>query len=169
MIRRPRLTMVVASACVTFGVGRGPLLAIPSDQQQQVAELRRRGGTVFEREGTVVEVNLNRTKILDEDLDRLAGFTAMTDLSLEETVIGNDGLRRLSGLRALAWLNLYRTRVGDDGLAHLKGLTRLEHLPLGETRVTDAGLVHLVACDGSRIWACVATGSPTPDSDMSGS
>jgi hypothetical protein len=168
VIRRHRLTMVVASACVAFGVGQEPLLAIASDQEQQVAALRRLGGTVFEREGNVVEVNLNRTKILDEDLDRLAGFTAMTDLSLEETVIGNDGLRRLSGLRALAWLNLYRTRVGDDGLAHLEGLTRLEHLPLGETRVTDAGLAQLVACAGSRIWACVATGSPMPAYSTSG-
>jgi hypothetical protein len=139
-----RITLVVASACVAFGGGREPLLAIPSDQQQQVAEVRRLGGTVFERDGSVVEVNLNRTKVKDQDLDHLSGFTAMTDLSLEETAIGDDGLRRLSGLKALVWLNLYRTRVGDDGLANLEGLTRLEHLPLGETRVTDAGLVHLV-------------------------
>ena len=97
MIRRQRLTMVVAYACVAFGVGRGPLLAIPSDQQQQVAEVRRLGGTVFERDGSVVEVNLNRTNVKDQDLDHLSAFTAMTDLSLEETAIGDDGLRGSPG------------------------------------------------------------------------
>jgi hypothetical protein len=44
VIRRHRLSMVVTSACVAIGVGRKPLLAIPFDQHQQVAELRRLGG-----------------------------------------------------------------------------------------------------------------------------
>ena len=105
--------------------------------------MRKIGGTVIERDGTVVEVNLNRTKVRVDDLGQLTGFTAMTDLSLEETAIGDDGLRRLAGLNSLVWLNLYKTRVTDDGLVHLRGLTRLEHLPLGETKVTDAGLAHL--------------------------
>ena len=153
MIRRHRVTILVASAFVALAVGAGSLHANPSDHQQQVAELRRIGGTVFERDGTVVEVNLNRTKVQDEDLGRLSGFTAMTDLSLEETAIGDEGMRRLSGLKGLVWLNLYRTRVGDTGLAHLEGLARLEHLPLGETRVTDAGLVHLAGLRRLRIWA----------------
>jgi hypothetical protein len=117
MIRRQGLTMVVASAFVALGVGEGSLHAIPSDQEQQVAELQRIGGTVFERDGIVVEVNLNQTGVKDEDLGQLSGVTAMTDLSLEETAIGDDGLRRLSGLKELVWLNLYRTRVGDDGLS----------------------------------------------------
>jgi hypothetical protein len=148
MIHRHRLNLVLASAFVALGAGEreghGSRQAIPPDQGQQAAAVRRIGGTVFESDGVVVEVNLNRTGIKDADLDQVSGFTAMTDLSLEETAIGDDGLRRLSGLKSLVWLNLYRTRVGDDGLSHLKGLTRLAHLPIGETRVTDAGLVHLV-------------------------
>jgi hypothetical protein len=125
----------MASLVVVLGIGGGPVpdvlpgdsqVAAPvltspeSDPAQQVAELRRLGGTVFERDGAVVEVNLNRTRVEDRDLDRLAVFTAMTDLSLEETAIGDDGLRRLAGLKVLVWLNLYRTRVGDDGLSHLR-------------------------------------------------
>jgi acetyl esterase/lipase len=117
--------------------------ATRSDLAKQIAELRRMGGVVFEREGTVVEVNLNRTRVQDDDLGRLADFTKMTDLSLEETSIGDDGLRRLATLKDVIWLNLYRTRVGDAGLFHLKGLIKLERLPLGETKVSDAGLQHL--------------------------
>jgi hypothetical protein len=153
MIRQHRLTMGMASVLMGLGVEGGPVPAIPpgnshsaadvlpapgsderarpgtipSDQEQQITELRRIGGMVFERDGIVVEVNLHRTRISDKDLGRLAGFTAMTDLSLEETAISDDGLRRLSGLKNLIWLNLYRTGVGD-GLSRIKGLSKLEHL-----------------------------------------
>ena len=135
MIRRHRPSIRMACLVVVLGVGGGsvpvvlpgdsqgvaPVLTSPGlDQAPQVAELRRLGGTVFERDGAVVEVNLNRTRVEDRDLDGLAGFTAMTDRSLEETAIGDDGLRRLAGLKVLVWLNLYRTRVGDDGLSHLR-------------------------------------------------
>jgi lactate permease len=109
------------------------------------AELERLGGTVFQRSGRIVEVNLNRTRIADADLKLLSGLSALTDLSLEETAIGDAGLAHVSGLKELRWLNLYRTRVGDAGLAHLKTLTKLEHLPLGETRISDPGLAHLGA------------------------
>ena len=44
-----------------------------------------------------MEVNLNRTTVEDEDLSRLSGFTAMTDLSLEETAIGDEGMRGSPG------------------------------------------------------------------------
>src|SRR5438132_7546790 len=124
MFDRPNLSLVVAFACVALAIGGGlvPMVpsdrahrgtdvvlalesqaearrgTIPSNQEVQVAELRRIGGTIFERKGSVVEVNLNRTKVRDGDLDRLAGLSKMTDLSLEETSIGDDGLRRLSGL-----------------------------------------------------------------------
>ena len=43
-------------------------LAPPPGQDERVAELERLGGSVFQREGRVVEVNLNRTKISDQAL-----------------------------------------------------------------------------------------------------
>ena len=140
----------------------------PSTQGECVAELERRGGTVFLRDGHVVEVNLNRTKISDESLALVSSLKAMTDLSLEETGIGDEGLVHVGGLGEIRWLNLYRTRVGDAGLAHLKGLTKLEHLPLGETRVTDAGLVHLANFHRLDYLGCAATRSPTGDLPASG-
>src|SRR5207248_11496790 len=94
MICRHRPSMGMTSLLVVLGIGGGSVPAIlpgdshgaadvltspGSDQAQQVTELRRLGGTVFERDGSVVEVNLNRTGVKDRDLDRLAGFPAMTD------------------------------------------------------------------------------------------
>src|SRR5215831_7469284 len=113
MIRRHRPSMGMASLLMVLGIGGRSVPAVlpgdsqgaarvltspGSDQARQVAELRRLGGTVFERDGAVVEMNLNQTRVEDRDFDRLAGFTAMTDLSLEETAIDDDGLRRLTGL-----------------------------------------------------------------------
>jgi alpha-glucosidase len=115
------------------------------DPSQAVTALERLGGTVFLRDGQVVEVNLNRTKISDEQLALLTGFPALTDLSLEGTMIGDQGLAHLEHLAEFQWLNLYRTRVGNAGLAHLKRLSKLEHLPLGQTRVSDDGLAHLTS------------------------
>ena len=195
MIRQHRL-IGLAFVFVALGIGGGPLPAIPpdtshgetallpangfddearpattpSDQSQRIAELRRIGGTVFERGGTVVEVNLDRTKAKDDDLDQLSGFTAMTDLSLEETAIGDDGLRRLSGLKNLVWLNLYRTRMGDGACYTSRGWTKLEHLPLGETRSGRMpDLFISLACSDLPILACGAIGSPTQDCGTSGS
>ena len=98
---------------------------------------------VFKSEGIVVEVNANRTKITDDDLDGLREFLKMTDLSLEETAITDKGLAHLTKLDGLVWLNLYRTKITDDGLRHIAKLKRLELLPIGETKVTDKGLAHL--------------------------
>src|SRR5262249_41465753 len=76
---------------------------------EPVAELERLGGTVFRRDGRVVEVNLNRSRIGDDSLRLLKGFPTLTDLSLEQTAIGDSGLQHLAGLSELQWLNLYRT------------------------------------------------------------
>jgi hypothetical protein len=120
-----------------------PGLSPPSDHAAPINAIERLGGTVFVRDGRVLEVNLNRTKISDDQLSLLGRFSSITDLSLEATKIGDQGLAHLEHLAELQWLNLYQTRVGDAGLVHLGRLRKLEHLPLGETRVTDAGLAHL--------------------------
>ena len=112
-------------------------------QAERVRRLRRLGATVFLRGDEVVEVNANRTPITDEDLEAIADFTRLTDLSLEGTRIGDAGLVHLRKLQKLEWLNLYRCPIGDAGLRELKGLGNLRHLPIGESKVTDAGLIHL--------------------------
>jgi arylsulfatase A len=112
-------------------------------EAEAVARLEALGGRVFRRDGRIVEVVLNRSRLGDEDLASAGVLADLTDLSLEETQIGDAGVAHLGRLAKLEWLNLYRTRVGDEGLERLSRLPRLKFLPLGETRITDAGLVHL--------------------------
>lgn len=108
--------------------------------ERVAAQFRTLGGTVFLKEGVIVEVVLNGCRIVDTDLRGLRGLQEITDLSLERTPIGDEGLKHVAELNRLEWLNLFLTQVSDDGLAHLKKLRRLERLPIGGTRVTDAGL-----------------------------
>ena len=140
-------------------------------QDQAVANLEKRGATVFRDETQpdrpVIGVDLDETEIDDQGLSNLKGLTdlqslsmdgtpitdaglvnlkgltSLTDLSLDNTVVGDAGLAQLEGLKNLQKLSLDRTRVTDVGLSHLKGLKRLETLSLVADRVTDAGLVHL--------------------------
>ena len=112
-------------------------------QAERIDALKKLRAVVFVKTGHVVEVNANRTKIVDDDLRLVAGFSEMTDLSLEQTKIGSASLVHLRRLKKLEWLNLYRTQVGDEGLRHLSALPKLRHLPIGETNITDAGLAHL--------------------------
>ena len=71
-------------------------------------KLRAIGGGVFTKGGVVAEINLNRSKISDDQLKLVAGFEHLTDLSLEQTKIGDTGLAHLTGLAKLEWLNLYK-------------------------------------------------------------
>ena len=64
---------------------------LPRLPMKQVGQLKQLGATVFTRKNDVIEVNANRTRITDEDLNLISDFTRMTDLSLEETAVGNTG------------------------------------------------------------------------------
>jgi lactate permease len=115
----------------------------PRTVVRRTESIEQLGGTVYQRDGRVVEVNLDRSGINDHLLSLVMDFHHLTDLSLEETSISDAGLMHLDGLTELRWLNLYRTKIGDAGLARVGRLARLEQLPIGETKVTDAGLAHL--------------------------
>ena len=52
MIRRHRIAMAVTAAFIAHGVGERSLPAVPPDQEQRVAELRKLGGTVFGATGS---------------------------------------------------------------------------------------------------------------------
>ena len=48
-------------------------------------QLRALGGSVFTKGDVVAEINLNRSKIRNDQLKLVAGFGHLTDLSLEQT------------------------------------------------------------------------------------
>ncbi len=115
----------------------------------------------------IIYIDLERSKVTNEQLGFLKGLkslkflllsdTSVTDaclvnmselkglwvLDLAGTKITGSGFANLRGLNSLRSLMLSRTKVTDQGLSQITGLTGLEFLSLYDTSVTDAGLAHL--------------------------
>ena len=67
-------------------------------EQQIVEKLENLGGEVFKESGRVVEVNLGRTHVGDQDLSFVGLLADVTDLSLEQTQVGDPGIVYLERL-----------------------------------------------------------------------
>jgi hypothetical protein len=89
-------------------------------------------------------LNLNGTKITDDGLVHIERLTGLEELHLTHTGITDTGLRHLERLYRLRFLGIANPGVTDRGLAHLQGLAELEFLDLGYTQVTDEGVASLV-------------------------
>jgi YHS domain-containing protein/mono/diheme cytochrome c family protein len=93
--------------------------------------------------GTLIRLNLARTKVDDDGLAHVRGLPQLRWLNLANTGITDAGLRKLSGLAKLRYLNLYGTNVTDEGLVFLESLTKLQKLYLWQTKATKAGVKKL--------------------------
>jgi len=82
-------------------------------------QLERLEATVIQRQGAIIDVNLQTSGITDDEL-----------VHPEE-------------LNSLGTLHLDATSVTDAGLVHLAGLTSLYHLSLNDTPITNAGVAKL--------------------------
>src|SRR5439155_1072506 len=69
----------------------------------------------------VVEIDLSRRALTDDNVTHLAPFTALKVLRLNDTEISSAGLAHLSGLTRLEKLDLSRTKIGDGGLRQRGG------------------------------------------------
>jgi hypothetical protein len=115
-------------------------------QDQIIDRIKELGGkvTVYPLSaGTIIGVDLHRTKATDADLQMLQGLTQLRTLNLYGAPITDAGLRYVSGITSLQTLYLNETAVTNAGLASLQGLTHLSELGLHDTRVTDEGLFYL--------------------------
>lgn len=88
-------------------------------------------------------VNLDGSRVSDDDLKHFEGIKSLRRLYLNGTSITAAGMTHLRGLPNLEILELRETGLGDSGLAHLEDLSSLRSLYLSETRVGDAGLTHV--------------------------
>jgi len=93
----------------------------------------------------IASLDLERTKVTDAGLAKLAGMKNLQELHLENTAIGDAGLDHLKALASLEYLNLYNTKVTDAGIAKLAGLGKLKALYLWQSGVTKAGVAALKA------------------------
>jgi hypothetical protein len=118
------------------------------------------------REGTTDRIQLESTRLSDDDLAELPGLENLRELLLDhpDSRFTPAGIRQLIGLpnlehlrirgrgiddEALAHLakfdslrilNVPFATFGDESLGHLKALTHLEQLRFGSPRVSDAGM-----------------------------
>jgi len=93
----------------------------------------------------LVWLNLARTAVTDQGLQRLAALPQLRRLNLANTAVGDAGLQPLAGLQQLEYLNLYGSKVSDAGLQPLQSLGKLRKLFVWQTAVTDQGAAALVA------------------------
>lgn len=94
-------------------------------------------------------LNLYRTVLTDDQLERLTSLTELEELSVGWGVT-DAGLAHLKALPRLRHLNLHQKKITDAGLKHLAPLTQLQDLVLSRTLITDDGLKHLKGLDRLR-------------------
>jgi hypothetical protein len=81
-------------------------------------------------EQAVIEVNLSRSQVTDEDLAVLQEFSKLRVLDLSGTAITDAGLNRLTGMFQLQKVNLSKTRVTKGGIERLqRAIPRTKIIP----------------------------------------
>jgi uncharacterized membrane protein len=93
----------------------------------------------------VLWLDLGRTRISDQGLEKVARLPNLTRLHLQQTLVGDAGLSHLAALERLEYLNLYGTAITDEGLMKLSSLTRLRALYVWRTSASAAGVSRLQA------------------------
>jgi mono/diheme cytochrome c family protein len=101
--------------------------------------------------GSLVDLNLGRTKVTDAGLATLAGASNLQRLRLENTAVTDAGLDHLKGLEKLEYLNLFNTQITDAGLEKLHGIKGLRRLYAWETKATKEGAEKLHAANANAI------------------
>ena len=162
------LLVLIAIGCVWLG----PKANRAQRQHRAVEAIRKLGGTVnydYESDGseqppypawlrnlvphdylgTVITVNLAKTRVTDDDLQILSGLPDLVALHLLDCKITDVGIRKISLLAKLRILVLRQTDCTDQGLVSLKTLINMRHLNLSRTQISDEGLVALHhVCEG---------------------
>lgn len=90
-------------------------------------------------------LSLADTPSSDDDLDFLANYGAIEDLSLARTKVTDHIAPQLAALRTLTSLDLSGTSITDETLAQLAHLPNLKKLIVNDTSITDTGVEKLIA------------------------
>lgn len=163
-VRKPDVRRaVIWTATVALGLGilaffaegawrnhRGNPPDYPDGEETAVALVRRLDGTCERDFGrpmgfrSVVAVNLNGTRIKDEELKKLAALKSLASLSLHSKRVTDAGLKELAPFTKLTVLHL-GDRVTDAGLKELVGLRELAELHQYGSKVTNEGVGQLQA------------------------
>ncbi|MCC7319335.1 MAG: chitobiase/beta-hexosaminidase C-terminal domain-containing protein [Bacteroidales bacterium] len=91
----------------------------------------------------IVQLNLNKMPVKDEDLKTIAGFENLRKLNLSFTQITGTTLNELKNLKFLHTLSLSGTKLKNADLTALKGLPALKALNLWNTSVAKKDIIAL--------------------------
>ena len=91
----------------------------------------------------IVELNLARTSVSDEQLLLISELKELRRLHLEYSHVTDFGISHLKACENLLYLNLIETKVGDEGLKSLTEIKSLKELYLFNTNITKEGLSNL--------------------------
>jgi hypothetical protein len=97
----------------------------------------------------VIVVQLDGTKVADDDLRVIGKLRRTKRLVLGGTNISDEGLAAISGMSKLDTLALSKTKVTSEGICRLP-LPLGSSVGLGDTRVGDEALPNLSCC--ARLW-----------------
>jgi hypothetical protein len=118
--------------------------------EDPATDIKRLGGTVQQRDGRVVEVDLAKSKATDIDLVALTTttFADLKTLKLTDCPITDAALPLLTAFQKLQMLRLSGTKISDAGLAQLFSgvMSRLQ----SGTKISDAGLARLAPLQALR-------------------
>ncbi len=89
-------------------------------------------------------MSLADTSSSDDDLEFLANYGAIEELSLARTKVTDHVAPQLAALRTLTSLDLSGTSITDETLAQLSHLPNLKKLLVNNTPITDAGVEKLI-------------------------
>jgi len=137
----------VETGCLRGKIGRNRFGEDPIQETRSGLTFAEMNAGIL-RDATVIE--LDESRVTDEHLSLLAGYTQVEELRLGGTSVTDAGLAYLRELTTLRQLDLSLTEITDDGLAALLGLTQLHTLWIGGTKVSSAGLKQLAALVGLR-------------------
>lgn len=107
---------------------------------REAAEWVLRSGGKIQRNGNVLEIDLQNTDVSDADLRPLKFLESPVVLNASSLPIGDEGAKDLAGIPNIVGLNLAQTKITDDVLESISDAEHLAVLNLSNTAVTDRGV-----------------------------
>lgn len=103
--------------------------------------------SLLELKDQLVWLNLNNTRISDQQMEGISKLANLRVLYLNNTAVTDEGISRLAGLKELRWLSLVGTRVTDQSIPSFLKFQQLTNLFLYQTEVTQNGIRQVAEAD----------------------